>query len=200
MSKQWTKTLGMVCMIILATASFTFADETEVKPFYDRMVTVLENHYPEMLDQWVEKFEEHKTLHEDLEALKETLRTNIETARAEIKAELEAKKAELKTSVESGDMTLEEAREAFSEFIEPYKETKELNLEKRTQMKEAFEEIKEKISANKEERISVRQELRAALIAEEDDAVIQSLITQLMALQEIHLGYDYEKFNLLNEL
>jgi len=194
------KLLLLSCFILLMTASFAFADEVEEKPFYNRMVTLLENHHPDELEDWINKFEEHEAVHNDIQEMRTNLKDTVESLTGISREEVETKKIELKSAVEAEELTPEEARAEFQVFIEPYKALKEEHEVERQAHKAELELLKADLLSNKDLRIAKRQELKEAIITESDTTTIQGIIDELIALQEIHLALDYDVLSYLTAI
>lgn len=189
-------TFMVVFTMILSTLVMVFAEETtqdlerpsreervREKPSREEQVAKLlelfAQYNSDQLNELTALMEEHQSFHEMAKAWLESKKTEFQAERDLIRA-----------AVGAGEMTREEVRA----FIKVKKQEREILKDER----DVFRTEKQAaVNAIKEKRQSVNVALSEALQSERvDEALVQSLLSQLVDLLAQHLEVDHYYFNL----
>lgn len=182
----------------------------------ERFLVVVEKYSPETLSDWEALAEERKGILEDIlevredirelrgekvEDRKEIRRENVERIRDNFREEAAGFRAELAEKVRNGEMTREEAKAQLTEYAEGRKEmaeakrdeykgkVEEWKAEKKAKLEEWKEEHQDEIDrfkAKREEIMALREELKAAVEADDAEAVKAALNELYPEMQQVN--------------
>jgi len=180
MKKRGVKILTALLVIVMimsfTTAVLAADDEQEAKGNTGTKTTMLYVEYaPELLSDYLDAKQEHEAFHEGRKAINETF-----------KADREGQLQSILDAFVAGEMSGDEAMNAIIEMRDNAKALKE----EAAAIREAKQAENEPL---KTQRDSLRDQIKAALQADEVDAeLMHSLLEQSLELLKDHLAVDYK--------
>jgi gas vesicle protein len=192
--KKWIVAI-LVGGLIAGSATMAFADETVVvgekkldlgrtrigrtktekgKPGQtaERLEQLFEDYLPGEMDAFESKLEEGKEGRDKIKALREELRENHEEAFEASRVDGKALAREWREKVKSGQATREEAGQAMKEWKQDIFD-EILGVD--GTMRASLNSIHEQLKAEREEGKEIREELKAAITASNEDAIAELL-------------------------
>jgi len=187
----------MLVLVMMFSTVGAFADETvTTKPEREpglKAEKLLED-YPWFAEAKDEYKAEHDVLHSELDPLRETLKEMKETTKEEIKIYVEELKLEYAAKVEVGEITKEEAIAEIRAIVE-----EEYNKVQNDEFKAELESLRAVREENKEERISIKENIKTAREGEETE-LVEELLNELLANWDAHIDIDQDFLDLFNEI
>ncbi|MBN2796784.1 MAG: hypothetical protein JXR88_15340 [Clostridia bacterium] len=188
------KLLSMVLVLamVLSMTTLVFAEEGNINPIQpkdreertvqrgERVISLFENYYPEMLDAMITLQANHQSFHETVQAEKEA-----------VKAGFKEEFMTLRESVKNQEMT----REEFQAMMEGFKSEREAT---KAELEPIFEEKKAEAEAIRSSIQDVFVSIKASLDAGNED--ILPLLDDLYDLLASHLEMDYYYYDLVHEI
>jgi len=205
--KKVISLIGLSMMLLLVMVPMSFADEKapnvdkeeRALKAHERNIKLYTNYDLEDLDEYLNLFDKHETVHESITEVREELKELREENNGFSREEAKAYRQELGDKVKNEEITREEAKLMFEEFTGITKEEAMNRKEENSAFKDEFDALKIKLEANREARKLVKVSIFDQILENNDDEV-KSLLNQLLSLQNEHLGYDNEKLDILNRI
>ncbi|MDM8533397.1 hypothetical protein QUF55_01720 [Clostridiaceae bacterium HSG29] len=205
--KKFISLIGLSMMLLLVMVPMSFADEkapnldkeARTLKAHERNTKLYTNYDSEDLDEYLDLFDEHETVHESINEIRDELKDLREGNNGFTREEAQAYRKELGEKVKSEEITREEAKVMFEEFTGITKDELDANREGNSTFKEELEALKIKLESNMEERKFVKENIFDQMF-ENNDEEVGNLLNELLSLQNEHLEYDYEKLDILTRM
>ena len=194
----------------------TFADETTPQnsekpakeyrnPFEEQEKTpeekaelrleIVETYASDQVDTYTALDEEHKSIHDSIEAFRAEAEELRKAYQESLKEEVKAYIDDLKAQIENEEITRDEAAELFDAYAEEKKAERESKAIDRAEL----ESLKITLEENKIAREEVRAEIKTALDTEDTDAAYE-LILEWIELGEAHVDIDEQKLAVYEDI
>ncbi|BES64012.1 hypothetical protein SANA_04510 [Gottschalkiaceae bacterium SANA] len=206
--KKWIVAV-LVGGLIAGSASMAFADETapmgekkfdlgraniertnreKGKPGQtaERLEQLFKDYLPGELGAFESKLEDGKELKEDIKELREELREVHEEAFEASRVDGKALAKEWREKVKNGEATREEAGQAMKEWRQ---ENFDEILGVDSTMRASLNSIQEQLKAKREEGKKIREELKVAITAADEDAIaelLQDILDEMDTRTDLH--------------
>ncbi len=205
--KKVISLIGLSMMLLLVMVPMSFADEKapnvdkeeRLLKAHERNIKLFTNYDSEDLDEYLNLFDNHEAVHVSITEVREELKALREENNGFSREEAKDYRKELGDKVKNEEITREEAQAMFEEFTGITKEEAMNRKEGNLTFKDELEALKVKLEANKEARKLVKGNIFDQML-ENNDNEVNSLLNELLNLQSEHLGYDYEKLEILNRM
>ncbi len=155
----------------------------------ERLLLIVDEHAPELTDDFQVAYSNHLAVHEALEALQLEIR---EEKKSSLKAEFEALRSDIKAQIEDGSLDRDGARILLTAARE---ETKASSQADREALKAEIESLKVTYNQSKETRQSLQAALKAAIETNDSAATTEALEAIYQNLLN-HIDFDEAKLDL----
>lgn len=206
--KKWIVAI-LVGGLIAGSATMTFADEVapvgekkfdlgrpsiermkregrKPRKNVERLEKLFEEYLPDELEAFENKLEDGKELRDEIKELREELRETHQEEFEASRVEGKALANEWREKVKSGQATREEAFEAMKEWRQ---ENFDEILGVDDTMRASLNSIQEQLKAEREEGKEIREELKAAITAADEDAIaelLEDILDEMETRTDLH--------------
>ncbi len=152
----------------------------------ERLEQLFENYLPGELDAFESNLEDGKELREEIKELRENLKETHEEAFEASRVEGKALANEWREKVKNGEATREEAVEAMKEWRQ---ENFDEILGVDDAMRASLNTIQEQLKLEREDGKEIREELKAAVTAADEDAIaeiLEDILDEMETRTDLH--------------